>query len=278
MLYGNEQKNLTATRLKKLREDRNLSHEKLKYQLDKMYYEDKDSGEIRRRIEIDMKEDVDEYPSIISLSTLKNYEVHFFEGVKGSRAKAGFGMKISYITMFADFYDVSVEYLLGLAEISSTDNADKLINEKTGLSDIAILNLKFQRISPVGNTATLNKLLENHDFHNIVHNIHLLKVEAINKLLFEMETQMDDDGKNRAYHFKEYRNIIYGNPITLNPYDYYYFHENQLKEEFIDFVRRFINSSLEDKDNNNLLEEKSQLIKIWENPPDFSEIRKKVWS
>lgn len=49
--------------------------------------------------------------------------------------------RVDKLIKIAEFYDVSVDYLLGLSNVKSTDTNIKSICDYTGLSEIAIENL-----------------------------------------------------------------------------------------------------------------------------------------
>lgn len=134
MFYGKEEKIETGKRLKELRENYNdgkgISHEKLAIALNEKYsIPDKEK---RNNYLGSAKEEV------ISIGVLKNYEITDF---KHSKFNAGYGMNVSYLTMLADFYDVSTDYLLGRTDVKKADIDIQGIHEKTGLSDTAIENI-----------------------------------------------------------------------------------------------------------------------------------------
>lgn len=118
-MYNDGMKSLTAKRLKELREEKGLTFEKLAYSLTEKYG-DSDQGEGKY---------------IISVGALKNYEV---SDIYNSKFKTGYGMNIQYLSIFADFYDVSTDYLLGRTDSKLPDIDDRAIQVKTGLSDKAI--------------------------------------------------------------------------------------------------------------------------------------------
>lgn len=118
-MYNDGMKSLTAKRLKELREEKGLTFEKLANCLTKKYG-DSDQGEGKY---------------IISVGALKNYEV---SDIYNSKFKTGYGMNIQYLSMFAGFYDVSTDYLLGRTDSKLPDIKDRGIQEKLGLSDKSI--------------------------------------------------------------------------------------------------------------------------------------------
>ena len=114
--YSEKQKALKiafAKRLKELREEIGLSHEKLAQELKK-----------KQNIEIGSK-------------TLMLYEI---DEIHHSRFKAGFGINMLYLTSLANYFDVSVDYMLGGTTYKSPNN--EKIGKITGLSDEAIEVLK----------------------------------------------------------------------------------------------------------------------------------------
>jgi transcriptional regulator with XRE-family HTH domain len=104
-----------AKRLKNLRTEQQITFEELANKLNKRY------------------------PFIsISVDTLKKYEVYLDNR---SRTGAVSGMRIEYLYMLADFYNVSADYILGRINYKTHENTD--IYELTGLSEKAIEVLKL---------------------------------------------------------------------------------------------------------------------------------------
>lgn len=122
-MYDANKKTLTAKRLKRLREEKGLTFTDLASKLNGRYG-NKDS-----------KDEKD----IISVAALKNYEI---SDTDHSKFNTGYGMNIKYLSIFADFYNVNIDYLLGLSDTPTTDIDDKAISEKTGLSYNSVNNLK----------------------------------------------------------------------------------------------------------------------------------------
>lgn len=96
-----------ADRLRQLRESRKISYEKLSKTLS------------------------ERYGIKISSDSLMNYEV-----AESTHTKAykNLGMRVEYLRCFADFYGVSTDYLLGLAENPVLDQSTRAVCEYTGLS------------------------------------------------------------------------------------------------------------------------------------------------
>ena len=111
MLYDETRMALTKERLEDLRKEKKLSFEQLSKQL------------AERGISI-------------SHTNLKNYEIHDPLHPLYGRTRS---MSIEYLAAFADFYDVSVDYLLGLSSSRKREYHD--ISEQLGLCDGAIQEL-----------------------------------------------------------------------------------------------------------------------------------------
>lgn len=111
MLYDESRMALTKERLEDLRKEKKLSFEQLSKQL------------AERGISI-------------SHTNLKNYEINDPLHPLYGRTRS---MSIEYLAAFADFYDVSVDYLLGLSSSRKREYHD--ISEQLGLCDGAIQEL-----------------------------------------------------------------------------------------------------------------------------------------
>lgn len=111
MLYDEARMALTKERLEDLRKEKKLSFEQLSKQL------------AERGVNI-------------SHTNLKNYEINDPVHPLYGRTRS---MSIEYLVAFADFYDVSVEYLLGLS--NSRKQEYHQISEQLGLCDGAIEEL-----------------------------------------------------------------------------------------------------------------------------------------
>ena len=111
MLYDEARMALTKERLEDLRKEKKLSFEQLSKQL------------AERGVNI-------------SHTNLKNYEINDSVHPLYSRTRS---MSIEYLVAFADFYDVSVEYLLGMSNSRKREYHN--ISEQLGLCDGAIEEL-----------------------------------------------------------------------------------------------------------------------------------------
>lgn len=109
---------IIGERLKKLREKKGISHEKLAEELMKRY----GNNEAKKPISVD---------------SLKAYEVSNENHSKYGNQK---GMKIENFILLANYYDVSLDYLLGVEEETSHDM--KYICTETKLKEDTISALK----------------------------------------------------------------------------------------------------------------------------------------
>lgn len=107
---------VVGKRLKELREERLLSHDKLKDQLK------------------------EKYGISVSRDSLMAYEIS-----DETRAKAdklpNMGMRSETLYCLADFYGVSLDYLLGKTDIKSSDTDLRSVCEYTGLTEQAVKNI-----------------------------------------------------------------------------------------------------------------------------------------
>lgn len=110
--------NIIGERLKQLREKKGLSHEKLADELMERY----GNNEAKKPISVD---------------SLKAYEVSNENHSKYGNQK---GMKIENLIMLANYYDVSLDYLLGAEEGTSHDM--NYICKETKLKENTISQLK----------------------------------------------------------------------------------------------------------------------------------------
>lgn len=151
MLYDEAQVALTKERLEDLRKEKKLSFEQLSKQL------------AERGVSI-------------SHTNLKNYEINDPLHPLYGRTRS---MSIEYLVAFADFYDVSVEYLLGLS--NSRKQEYNNISEQLGLCDGAIEELirckeksgseEDPKMYAQQDTAILNDFLTSMEFEIVMEKI-----------------------------------------------------------------------------------------------------------
>ena len=144
MLYDEQRMALTKERLEDLRKEKKLSFEQLSKQLA-------------------------ERGTMISHTNLRNYEINDPLHSLHNRTRS---MSIEYLVAFADFYDVSVEYLLGFSDSRKREYHD--ISEQLGLSDRAIDvlirckersgNIEDGKIYAEQDTVVLNDFLTSAEF------------------------------------------------------------------------------------------------------------------
>ena len=96
-MYNSEMKKITSQRLRELRQEKNLTFGKLADCLS------------------------EKYDSNISVPSLKNYEV---VDADNKKFNAVYGMKIEYLYIFADFYNVTTDYLLGRSDFKNVNEPD----------------------------------------------------------------------------------------------------------------------------------------------------------
>lgn len=113
-----------AKRLKKLREEKGLSHEKLSKAID------------------------EEYNKSISKNSLINYEV---SATYHQNFRSNIRMSAETLLYLADFYEVSADYLLGRVDIKTPETDVRAICEYTGLSESAVENLHIEACGMMGN-------------------------------------------------------------------------------------------------------------------------------
>lgn len=132
---------IMAERLKRLREEKGLSHDKLSKAL------------------------CENYGVKISSDSLINYEV---TNENHTKAYKNQGMRVEYLRCFADFYGVSADYLLGITEVMTPDITVQEITQKTGLSEAAIAHIEeIKRCFFLDGITGLNMMLENNSFGHL---------------------------------------------------------------------------------------------------------------
>lgn len=124
---------ILAKRLKKLREEKELSHEKLKAVLEAQY---------------GLK---------ISKDSLINYEVSDDKHVKAGSSMA---MRVEYLYCFADFYGVTLDYLVGKTDNKTPEPVLQNAAAYMGLSDEAINNIREVTMGCDEKSAEQRKVLD----------------------------------------------------------------------------------------------------------------------
>ena len=151
MLYDEARVALTKERLEDLRKEKKLSFEQLSKQL------------AERGVNI-------------SHTNLKNYEINDPLHPLYGRTRS---MSIEYLVAFSDFYDVSVDYLLGLSNSRKREYHE--ISEQLGLCDRAIDELvqckenssseEVQQLYVSQDTTILNDFLISEEFKRVMEKI-----------------------------------------------------------------------------------------------------------
>ena len=158
MLYDESRMALTKERLEDLRKEKKLSFEQLSKQL------------AERGVSI-------------SHTNLKNYEINDPLHPLYGRTRS---MSIEYLVAFADFYDVSVEYLLGLSNSRKQEYHD--ISEQLGLCDGAIKELiqckENSGMYAQQDTVILNDFLTSMEFEIIME---MIKQSVFSYYLYELD-------------------------------------------------------------------------------------------
>ncbi len=163
MKYDEARTRLTKQRLLELRKERNMSFAELSKALA-------------------------EHEVYISHTNLKNYEILDPEHPLYGRTSS---MSIEYIVAFADYYDVSVEYLLGISSSRKTEYEE--ISTQLGLSNDAIERLiqcKWQseekgntKLPFERDTAILNNFITSDSFDYVMEKVkHSLFAAYMHKL------------------------------------------------------------------------------------------------
>lgn len=158
MGFDNEKSFEMAERLKRLRESKGLSHEKLSKAL------------------------LDQYGIKISSDSLINYEV---ANPCHSKACKNQGMRVEYLRCLADFYGVSADYLLGISSTKSPNPTIHSIVNGTGISeDVALLLMKLHNQDCRNLSILYNAFSSNHtDDHDNTPISQLLRPRAVLTLI-----------------------------------------------------------------------------------------------
>lgn len=112
MIYTDERRIKTAERLTAMREEKGLTHKQLSTELIKKYGKGP-GAETLKGLECSNKEDKQRY-------------------------NKGFGSRIDYLCILADYFQVSVAYLLGETDVKSLDISIRAAADYTGLTEEAI--------------------------------------------------------------------------------------------------------------------------------------------
>ncbi len=113
MIYSDENRIKTAERLAAMREEKGLTHRQLSEAL------------------------IKKYGKAAGAETLKGLECKS-KADKNHRYDKGFGARIDYLCILADFFNVSISYLLGETDVKSPDISLKAAADYTGLTEKAI--------------------------------------------------------------------------------------------------------------------------------------------
>lgn len=94
-------------------------------------------------------------------------------------------MNVENLCALADYYDVSIEYLLGFFDVKTPDMAIRVISKKTGLSKKSIVSIKkiirpknyphdIETQEDINRKIIVNTLLGSHTFNEIINKTNLL--------------------------------------------------------------------------------------------------------
>ena len=116
----------------------------------------------------------------ISEQTLKDYERPGFYGKTENITKgtAILGMRIEYLDMLADFYEVSTDYILCRSNKKTPDVNAQAAMEYTGLSEKAVTELRKANcdfIKPYFHIPELDKLLVSDEFWTMLYYLSLYR-------------------------------------------------------------------------------------------------------
>lgn len=205
----------SAQRLKKLRKGKGLSHKKLSEELEKLGIS-------------------------VSDKMLMNYEAAAKQAESGfaySKANTINGMKIETAVGIAEYFKVSVDYLVGRTDIPTAETNVRAICEYTGLSEKAVKNLnenspsrQFRLVfdneidwETTGIISVINRFLENEDLSPF-NGIYFYK-ETIKKALEVIKTSVKE--KNIAdSSYQLYQDAI--------------FHLFTANEDFTNIVKKIV--------------------------------------
>lgn len=182
-----------AIRLKLLREEKGLSHERLSALLQ------------------------EKYGVKISKDSLMNYEVSDQYHVKAGKNQ---GMRVEYLRCLADFYGVSSDYLLGITTVRSSNPGMRQAVEFTGLSEEAIKAIKSSQRGIGGTrqnefTKILNWLLAKPAFvFSIISTMNSLK--NFSTLYQKITSELDGQFSNAYKEFSNGEQITHEDTPTQN--------------------------------------------------------------
>lgn len=158
MVFNDEQSIVFSKRLKELREKESLSQEKLLEELTKLGIK-------------------------TSLPSLKNYEV---SDIYHSKFNTVSGMNVELLFNIAEFYNVSIDYLLGRSNCKSAKPEMQWAIKYIGISEESITKLhKITHFNPNGSTDldtefadTLNSFIQSEWFSELIVNLMMLKMQS----------------------------------------------------------------------------------------------------
>lgn len=101
----------------------------------------------------------------VSRDSLMAYEISDEFRAKASKLP-NLGMRVEYLYYFADFYGVSIDYLVGKTEIQSSDKKTREVCEYTGLDEEALRAVLLYR--DAGKAEVLNALLKNYYLFSVL--------------------------------------------------------------------------------------------------------------
>ncbi len=192
---------LTAKRLKKLRKEAGYSHERLAATL------------------------IEKYNIKITPASLKKYEI---SEQPHSNYGAVKGMRIEYLYMFADFYNVSSDYILGFTNSTNRNITAKHITDKTGLSSKAVENLEMLYKTEVGCIPpylVIDYMLSNQEFienyPNTIISYYLAKKMSDKKFNTSTPEYYNTQWNIESIEFKKYLSIQRMERLIDNFYNNY---------------------------------------------------------
>lgn len=220
-----------AARLKKERENKGLSHEKLAEELTKKYGTKSDKFEKR-----------------ITKQTLIDYEVSEENHSKSGKVK---GMSIENLYMLADFYEVSADYILCKTDYKSPDITTEGICLKTGLNENVVQTLsELNEFCTINNSlpmmTVLNKILDHKDIRLFLGEICKCSetVAELEEKIIELENLSPEEVLDMKIKelCKHYRNKEKTGEHYISPRKHLKMSLYLLQEDFIEIIEDIINS------------------------------------